>query len=383
MARMAKPLLLLLLALLVIAPPAEAAKRRVPHDFYGVMWGGAATDAPTDQQDAHWALMATSGVESVRVVFRWSFAQRVPGPPDFSRTDLAVELAARHGIKLLPVVYGTPFWAGRDPQKGEASPPKRLSDFTAYVRQLVRRYGPHGEFWRAHPELTAHPIRGWQIWNEPHIPEYYSPTRPNDWASEYVRMLRASRRAVRAVDPGATIVLAAVADYIWTHLAQLYRAGARPYFDVVALNLFTARPQLVMRGVRFIRRVMRRYHDLRKPIWLTETGWPAAKGRVPTPEPAWQRAWYTTDAKMGARLSELYSLAASQRRRFNLQRVYWYTWSSGYSSGDLFDYMGLIHFDGLGAFERMPALRNYAASARQHEGCAKTSAGGCARRRSS
>jgi hypothetical protein len=138
-----------------------------------------------------------------------------------------------------------------------------------------------------------------------------------------------------------------------------------------------------MRGVRFIRRVMRRYHDLRKPIWLTETGWPAAKGRVPTPEPAWQRAWYTTDAKMGARLSELYSLAASQRRRFNLQRVYWYTWSSGYSSGDLFDYMGLIHFDGLGAFERMPALRNYAASARQHEGCAKTSAGGCARRRSS
>jgi hypothetical protein len=168
------------------------------------------------------------------------------------------------------------------------------------------------------------------------------------------------------VDPRATIVLAAVADYAWRHLERLYGAGARRHFDVATLNLFTSRTGFVMAGVRLIRRVMRRHGDHRKSTWLTETGWPAARARVPTPKPRWQRAWYTTDVGMTARLGRLYLLAASRRRRFNLQRVYWYTWSSPYAAADdLFDYMGLIGFDGASVFERRPALSAYAAAARR------------------
>src|SRR3712207_474872 len=151
--------------------------------------------------------MARSGVESVRVGFRWSFAQREPGPVDFSRTDLAVRLAVRHGINLLPVVYGTPLWAARNPYEGEASMPQRVFDLAAYVRQLVQRYGPRGSFWDLNPELPRRPLRQWQIWNEPHIPEYLYAHPRDGWPREYVGMLRASRHAIRDVDPGATIVL--------------------------------------------------------------------------------------------------------------------------------------------------------------------------------
>ena len=51
--------------------------------------------------------------------------------------------------------------------------------------------------------------------------------------------------------------------------------------------------------------------------------------------------------------------------RLGLRRVYWYTWSSGYESGDLFDYTGLIRYRG-GTYESMPALRAYARSARRN-----------------
>jgi hypothetical protein len=64
------------------------------------------------------------------------------------------------------------------------------------------------------------------------------------------------------------------------------------------------------------------------------------------------------------------------RRSLRLGRAYWYTWSSGYRRGDLFDFGGLVRFTGNNAVTR-PALRAYRRSARLYQGCAKTSAGSC------
>lgn len=76
---------------------------RVPYGFYGVLWDGDVDRAPAEQQDAQWALMARSGVESVRTVFSWAAARPTPdGPRNFSGMDAKVELASRHGIALYP-----------------------------------------------------------------------------------------------------------------------------------------------------------------------------------------------------------------------------------------------------------------------------------------
>jgi hypothetical protein len=365
MSPMLRVLVLCALALAALAA-APAAQARTPEGFFGAMWDREVTKAPEAEQDAQWALMAQSGVETVRTVFWWSRAQPAAGQPvDFAETDALMARAARHDIKLLPIVLSSPGWAARDPDR-YGSPPERVSDYTAYLRALVARYGPAGSFWTEHPELPRRPQREWQIWNEPHLDFYWSTKgRPkNSWAPGYARLLKASKRTIDAADPGATVVLAGLADFAWDHLDRLSRFRIRRHFDVAALNLFTGRPKLLIKGVSKFRSALRRAGAGRKPLWVTETTWPAGKERVPVPGPLWQRNWYTTDTGMAGRVRGAYRLAARYASRLRIGRVYWYTWSSGYRDGDLFDYAGLVRYRG-GEFEPRPALAAYAATARR------------------
>jgi hypothetical protein len=369
-----RALLMALLALLMAAPAAEAAKRRVPRGFYGVMWDRDARSAPDALQDEQWALMARSGVESVRTVFSWPQAQPEPDePPSFAETDPVVARAAQRRLRLLPVVSGTPDWARLYPEQF-SSPPAREDDYAAYLTALIGRYGPQGSFWSEHPELPRRPVREWQIWNEPHL-DYYWLTPDGPWAPGYTRLLQVAYRAVKSADRGATVVLAAVADYVWRHIDSIYDQGGRGSFDVAAVNFFSAKPSNVVRAVRRARKVMREHRERRKPIWLTEVTWPAAKGRD-IARADWQEPWIESDRGVARRLTSVYSLLARDRRKLGLGRAYWYTWSSEFEPGDLFNFAGLLSYRGA-EFEPRPALRAYRASARRHEGCAKTSTAGC------
>jgi hypothetical protein len=376
-----RSLLLLAVAatLLAAAPAAEAASRHVPRGFYGVMWDRAAAASPDADQTGLWNLMARSGVESTRTEFSWARAQPEAGrPPSFAATDPVVALAAARNIRLLPVVMATPAWAARDPSRGRRSPPARNSDYTAYLGALVGRYGPNGTFWKERPDVPRRPLREWQIWNEPHLDVYWHAQGDDGsaWASEYVALLRESKRTIKSIDPGATVVLAALADASWRVLTTLYRAGVRGSFDVAAINIFTARPGFVIAATRLVRRVLRREREPRKPIWVTETTFPAGKGRVTRPPLSWQQNWYTTDRGMAKRLRVLYHLGLRNRRRLRLGRIYWYTWASGYDGqNDLFEYAGLVRYGS--SLSPQPALTAYRRSARRAQGCRKTAAGVC------
>jgi hypothetical protein len=373
----------LLLPALLAAAPAEAA-RSVPRGFYGAMWNRAGTDAPPATDEDQFSLMASSGVESVRTVFSWAAAQPEAGvPPSFAGTDRIVALAAAHGVSLLPVVIYSPAWAARYPER-PVSQPARAADYAAYLTALVGRYGPRGSFWAERPDLPRAPIRHWQVWNEPHLDGYWhatGPRRKEPWAPSYAALLRASAAAVHRADRGARVVTAGLADFVWRHLAALYRQRTRRAFDVVSMNLFTSTPANVLRGIRRVRAVARRFHDRRVPIWLTETTWPASKGLVPElRRPRWQLAWETTPDGAAARLSGLYRLAARARKRLRIGRVFWYTWATYYARAELFDYAGLTSWNG-SSFTATPALGAYATMARRHQGCVKTPAGTCAARR--
>jgi hypothetical protein len=243
--------------------------------------------------------MARSGVESARLVFSWAAMQPTAGgPDDYSKTDQRVGAAARHGIRVLPVVLYTPEQGG--------------------------------------------------------------------WAPEYAELLRQAKLAIRAVDPHAKIVLAGLADASWRVLSRAYGGGVRGAFDVASINIFTGRPGFVMAAVRLNRRVLKAHHEPRKPIWVTETTFPAAKGQVPPPDEGWQRRWYTTQSGMARRLTELYALGVRNARRLRLRRIYWYTWASKYQGfSDLFDYSGLIRVWPDGRAQPQPALRAFRRSARR------------------
>ena len=138
----------------------------------------------------------------------------------------------------------------------------------------MRRYGPQGSFWRAHPELKPDPIRAWQVWNEPSLPAYW-PTGPSP--AGYARLLAATARAIRRSDPQATIVSAGLPQtrigVPFGRFAEgLYRAGAAGSFDVLAIHPYARDAAGVVAAVAEARRVMDRNGD-RSPIWVTEIGW--------------------------------------------------------------------------------------------------------------
>jgi hypothetical protein len=362
---MPRPLLAIIVLLcLAVAAPAAAAARRVPAGWLGVVADGPMT-APGAALDGEWDMMAGSGAESVRSAFYWPAAQpRESAPADLASFDALVLAAARRHMNVLPIVTGTPRWAGR--RRGdETSPPRDPARYGALLKTLVARYGPNGSLWSEHPEVVARPVRAWQIWNEPNLTRYWTPPAGRPFAPSYVRLLRAAHRALRAADPGARVVLAGLPNESWTALRSIYRAGGRRYFDAVALHPFTGKPRNVVRLVEFARREMRRYHDGRKPVWVTELSWPAAKGKTRNTE-----GFETTDAGQARRLREALRRLAAARRRLRIGRVYWYTWLSREGSPNSFDYSGLRRVRA-GRVISAPALGAFRGAARRLEGCSK------------
>ena len=373
------PVLALLLALLLV-PAAPAAARSVPQGWLGVAADGPLTGAGASRFEGEWGRMAASGVESVRAAFYWnevqphaSFADVPPEraadfrdeggvPTDFSHTDAVVASAARRRLLVLPVVHRSPPWAAE--RRAElASPPRSPATYAAFLRTLVRRYGPAGSFWTEHPELPRTPVRAWQVWNEPNLTRYWT---KQPFARSYVALLRAADRALHAEDAGATTVLAGLPNESFTALRQVYRAGGRGSFDVVALHPYTGKPRNVVRLVRLARDVMGKFRDRRLPVWVTELSWPASVGKATAPE-----GFGTTDRGQAARLRSALERLAAARRRLRIGRVFWYTWLSEPRGPNAFNYSGLRRLRG-GRVRPTPALRVFRRSARKLEGCAKS-----------
>ena len=362
-------------AALLLAAPAASAARSVPQGFFGVMYDQGVMTASDSVQDAQWDLMASSGVESVRTVFNWAAAQPTKsGPISFHMTDPVVRRAATRNIDVLPVVFYTPQWA-RAYRNRFTSPPRRRADYVTYLAALVDRYGPSGTFWDENPTLPRRPLREWQIWNEPHLPEYWNaPERGRfGYAKNYPLLLRASYNIVKTLDPGAKVVMAGITQRAWDEIEILYQHGIKRYFDVAALQIF---PQTVRRAVKataFFRQAMRRRGDRRKPIYLTEITWPASKGH--TEGIRFQRQ--ETPRGMASKLTGVYRAMASRRRALGVGKVFWYTWASPYGrGGSIFNYAGLQRFDE-SRFDAQPALGAYQRSARRYQGCRKTVTGVC------
>jgi len=364
-----------------LALSSTATQRRVPQGLViGVMADGPLfTNGVNlgEQLDS----MVASGVESLRVAVDWSAAQpyqslhQVPAPQRsefqnvggvptrFSQLDRIVAPAAARGLSVLPVVEYTPAWDSRQPVT-PASAPRSPAPYAAFLGALARRYGPHGTFWAAHPDISPVPVRMWQIWNEPNFLSYWS-ERP--FAPSYVRLLSAAHAALKSADPGAQLVLAGLPDFSWQYLAQIYRVpGATRLFDVVAVHPYTAQASGVIVILRKVRGVMDRFGDRNKPILATEVSWPSSAGKAPD-----QFGVSDTEALQAERLDQAMGLLAGNRRKLRLMGFYWYTWMGDEgprASPYAFDYAGLLKYVG-GQISPKPALRVFKRRALAIEGC--------------
>jgi hypothetical protein len=201
-----------------------------------------------------------------------------------------------------------------------------VAAWQAFVEAAVTRYGPGGSYWSGayetdHPGATPHPVRTWQVWNEPNIPGAFWP-KPN--VDLYGKLVRVTADAIRTVDPGARIALAGVPGRVNYHglsyLKHLYERvpGVRRFFDIVAFHPYAQGIHGVVNQLTRVRRLMREHHDGSIPLWVSEIGWGSKKR-----DPSQYNFGRTGQARM---LTELFSTLSRDRRRLGLNRVTWFDW---------------------------------------------------------
>ena len=183
------------------------------------------------------------------------------------------------------------------------------------------------------------------------------------WARSYVKMLKVTYRAIHRADRGAKVVAGSfvgVGDYTqWEGIRDLYKAGAKGYFDVIAVHPFTNNPKSARNSVsrmleivQRVRAVMKKRRDGRKKIILTELTWPAAVGKVPKRR---LLGLETTTKGQRQRMVEAYSRLAKVRRKMRITHAYWFAWATPYDdntpqSDVSYRYTGLSRVGDGGAF---------------------------------
>jgi hypothetical protein len=369
---------LLALPLAAAGPAAAKAPKKVPAGFVGVVGDGPLLHDPSVDLSNQFDRMVNNGTQSLRIMFNWSQAQPYPSmdkvppdeaaryrdengvPTDYTFTDQIVSAAAQRHLALLPEVQVAPGWAARHPGQF-ASPPSDPEQYAAFMGALVRRYGPGGSFWTEHPEYIAQPIRYWQIWNEPSFNTFWS---DQPFAQDYVALVHSARIAVKSIDPGAKIVLAGLPNKSWSSLEKIYKAGGRKEFDIAAFHPFTAKVDGVKTILQKDRKVMAKYKDSKKTLWVTELSWTSAKGKTSVTYGNEQ------DEKGQAKnLAAAYNMLARNRGAMHIGRAYWYTWMTNDQKRDYpFDYAGLFRIRN-GKQTAKPALKAYKQTALALQRC--------------
>lgn len=272
------------------------------------------------------AKLHRAGLRSWRLTMSWSDVARYSSAMNFSGYDTVMRAAAANHVEMLVTLTGCPAWAC--PQGGPPRAPAALAQFRRFVRAAVLRYGHRGSLWGGHPTT---PVVYWQVFNEVNGADQWPQPSP----TAYARVLRATASTIRHADRRAKVVLAGLGEKmtIWlrNYLPALYRKrGFKHSFDVMAPEGYGVHSSGPARILTTTRRIMRRFHDTRKPLFITEMSW--STGGPPFP-------FITTPAGQARRLRRSWRQLQACRARWNLRRVYWFSYDD-HTSDAADDYWG-------------------------------------------
>ncbi len=225
------------------------------------------------------ARLHTAGFGWVRQRLDWAQMEPEPGRFDWAVADDLVAAILENELVPVLLLDGSPAWARSGQDRGGAenpfAPSEQPADFARFAAAVAARYGSDVTFY--------------QLWDEPNVAPHWG-NRLIDPIG-YARLLAAASPALRAADPDAVILLAALAPTVdrghtaideITYLQRLYAAGAAPHFDVVAVQPFgfglpPASPPdptvLNFRRAELVRRAMLAAGDAATPVWAVRFGW--------------------------------------------------------------------------------------------------------------
>jgi hypothetical protein len=209
-------------------------------------------------------MLRADGLDVVRFDVSWKNSEPQPGQYAYlDKLDAILDGATARDIRVVITVAETPDWANGG--RGTWVPPDDPSDYARFVAMLAARY--------------AGKVIGWEVWNEPDLGLFWQP-KPDPLA--YTRLLIRAAAAIRAADPGATVVGDGVTFGNTTFLDTMYDAGAHGSFDVLAVHPYTLtrspddtrdRYHSFTRILDDVRATMTSRGDRTVPVWITEFGW--------------------------------------------------------------------------------------------------------------
>jgi hypothetical protein len=311
-----------------VPPSAPAAGPVVGVQYHGLWsdWTDADREAVLDR-------MAGAGVRWLRLDVGWeSLEER--GPDRWSdwyleRLDRVVDQAQARHMQGLVTLWATPGWAngGRD----RTVPPTDPANYARVATRLALRYQGR--------------VAAWEVWNEPNSPDFFDGD-----VARYVELLRAAHRAIKGADPEARVVLGGPSYNDTSWLEQVYAAGARGSFDVLATHPYLgpsdAPPETPDDGspwtllhVARVQDIMRAQGDGALPIWFTEFGWSTHANRDGTAP--WERG-VSPSTQAEYLIRTLYLL----RSRFpQVSHVFWYAARDRVDSDVHTNGYGLLTYD--------------------------------------
>jgi hypothetical protein len=236
------------------------------------------------QRAAEQARVRATEVRWIREELPWNMVEPWRGARRWEQTDALFVAAARRGLRVLPLLLGSPRWAARNDLALPANP----DDFGAFAARAAARYGPGGSFWRARPRLDARLAPVWfELWNEPYL-EAFSVGGIDP--SRYGRMVRSALTAGRGANPRVRWLMSAELVYegldgtrqSWLDaiaaddpglLASVDGFAVHPYSFFAPGDEDDTSPPFRFARVGTIADELAARGAGRQPLWITELGW--------------------------------------------------------------------------------------------------------------
>jgi hypothetical protein len=239
---------------------------------------GVVVNSPTGLAGPSDSLVSGLGVGWVRSFAPWNSYE-----PSRGQLNQPLARALEEGIAGLPAgtktildLVDTPQWESGSGNPN--TPPRNPADYARFAGAMAKRF--------------AGRVAAWEIWNEEDDSSWWA-GGPDPAA--YTKLLHDAYRAIKAADPGATVLIGGLTGNDYEFLEALYKQGAKGHFDAAAVHTDTAcndvspyealhngpnDPRInrwAFLGYRTMHAVMLAHGDS-SPIWMTELGWNTSPG---------------------------------------------------------------------------------------------------------
>lgn len=208
-------------------------------------------------------IAAACGVKKLRVGIGWGDVEKECGVykyPEWHEEYIDEALSNGMEIMGLFIYYNDLYDNGQTPHSDEA-----INAYANFCADAVRRY--KGK------------IKHYEIWNEYNFWGAFN--NSNEPPETYARMLIATSKAMKAVDPNVKVVACSTCGCHYEWVRRVMAAGAAPYIDILAPHPYSAIPCVAFPdegkgdtvGMCEEFRKIAEAYGKEVPIWMTEVGW--------------------------------------------------------------------------------------------------------------